>query len=257
LSVEAALELLSEQAATLSMSFSDEEIAEFETYLKALAAYNENVNLVADASPELVVKRHVLDCLAVVEVLIRLTGETDGGSVRDPEAQRRTLIDVGSGAGLPGLIIAIACPGLDVVLLDSIGKKTKFLQQAVKQIGLEKRVSVITGRAEELARSPKRSSFDFATSRAVGHLGLVSELTLPLLKNRGRLLCQKSRKQVDLEVKELMPVLEELGGSKPEIIVPKLQTGENEHVIVSIEKRKSTRQAYPRIWAEIIRHWKG
>jgi hypothetical protein len=85
----------------------------------------------------------------------------------------------------------------------------------------------------------------------------VSELTLPLLKNRGRLLCQKSRKQVDLEVKELMPVLEELGGSKPEIIVPKLQTGENEHVIVSIEKRKGTRQIYPRTWAEIIRHWKG
>jgi 16S rRNA (guanine527-N7)-methyltransferase len=257
LSVEAAIELLSEQAATLSMCFSDEELAQFTTYLNALAAYNANVNLVSDASPQLVVKRHILDCLAVVEVLARITGESDGGSVRDPEAERRTLIDVGSGAGLPGLIIAIACPALDVVLLDSIGKKTRFLQQSAKELGLDKRVSVLTGRAEELGRTERRGSFNFATSRAVGHLGLVAELTLPLLKSRGRLLCQKSRKQVGLEVKELAPSLEEMGGSKPEIIVPNLQTGETEHVVVSIEKRKGTRQTYPRAWAEIIRHWKG
>lgn len=239
------------------MSFSDEELSWFETYLKALAAYNENVNLVADASPELVVKRHVLDCLSVVEVLVAVTAETDGGSVRDPDAERRTLIDVGSGAGLPGLIIAIACPALDVVLLDSIGKKTKFLKKASEELGMQKRITVITGRAEELGRSDERGSFDFATSRAVGHLGLVSELTLPLLKKRGRLLCQKSRKQVDTEISDLMPVIEELGGTKPKIIVPPLQTAENEHVIVSIEKRTGTKQKFPRPWAEIIRHWKG
>jgi 16S rRNA (guanine527-N7)-methyltransferase len=240
------------------MSFSTEELGLFRAYLEALAAYNEKVNLVADASPEVVVKRHVLDCLAVVEVLNSLTKDSKRGSVRNSSPDGRLkMADIGSGAGLPGLIIAIACPGLDVVLLDSIGKKTRFLESTADKLGLSDRVSVITGRAEELSRSPERATFDFVTSRAVGHLGLVAELALPLLKQGGRFLCQKSRQQVDVEIADAHATIKSLGGARSEIIVPALQVGENEHVIVSIEKQRSTQSKFPREWAEIIRQWKG
>jgi len=244
LSSKDAIDLLKTEADRFAMHLSAETLEGLESYLDALASYNEKVNLVSDADPIVVVKRHILDCLAVVEVL----NEHKNGKSR--------LLDIGSGAGLPGLIIAIACEQLEVVLLDSIGKKTRFLEETVKQLGLSGRVSVITGRAEELARTKQRASFDLATSRAVGHLGLVAELSVPLLKVGGRLLCQKSRNQVASEIKELEAVLKALGAAKPKVLVPRMQVSENEHVVVSLEKQGKTQDSYPRTWAEIIRQWK-
>lgn len=258
MSFDDAIQFLETEVNNLPMSVSSEQLAGFRTYLEALAAYNEKVNLVADAQPLVVAKRHVLDCLAVAHEIRLLLDKTDNrGSSESSARSAPSLIDIGSGAGLPGLIVAIACPDLNVTLLDSIGKKTRFLEDAAKELSIADRVSVVTGRAEQFGRTLARASFDFATSRAVGHLGLVAELTMPLLKIGGRLLCQKSMKQVDLEIAELKQELSGLGGTQPEILVPKVQVSENEHVIVSIEKKFGTQQQYPHEWAEIIRHWKG
>lgn len=232
------------------MSLSAETLAGFRSYLEALYEYNQKVNLVSNADPEVVVKRHVLDCLALVEVI---------DSVENPEAasgKPKRLIDIGSGAGLPGLVVAIAVRDLKVALLDSVGKKTKFLQEVVDALALSDRVSVITGRAEEWARTGNRATYDLATSRAVGHLGIIIELALPFLKVGGRILCQKSRSQVKDEIAAIRDCLKPIGAKKPEIIVPKIQVGEIEHVIVSIEKQKETPDDFPRPWADIIRHWK-
>lgn len=228
------------------MSLTKEMLDSFEIYLDALQNYNQKVNLVADAQPEIVAKRHVLDCLALVDVLNSpQQGIADG-----------TLIDIGSGAGFPGLVLAIACPHLSVVLLESTGKKTRFLESAVERLKLSDRVEVITGRAEDCARTVRRASYDLATSRALGHLAMVAELSMPLLKKGGRLLCQKSRAQVSAEIAALQKFLKPLGAEEPEVIVPAIQVGESEHVIVSIEKRSPTHDKYPRLWAEIIRQWK-
>lgn len=232
------------------MTLSAETLTGFRSYLEALYAYNEKVNLVSNADPEVVVKRHVLDCLALVEAI------NSEGNLDESKAKPKRLIDIGSGAGLPGLVVAIAVKDLKVTLLDSIGKKTRFLEEASKALSLSDRVSVITGRAEELARTNKRATFDLATSRAVGHLGMVIELALPLLKVGGRILCQKSRNQVDNEISDIADCLKPIGAKKPVIIVPKIQVGEIEHVIVSIEKQKDTPHDFPRPWADIIRHWK-
>ncbi len=233
------------------MSLSAETLTSFRSYIEALYQYNQKVNLVANADPEVVAKRHVLDCLALVEIIEKL----ENGEGSDKNA--RQLLDIGSGAGLPGLVIAIACPELKVVLLDSVGKKTKFLEETVHALALSERVSVINGRAEELARSPSRGTFDLVTSRAVGHLGMVTELALPLLKIGGRLLCQKSAAQVKTEIDEIMgDGFYQLGAKSAKTIVPKIQAGENQHVVVSIEKKKRSHDIFPRPWSEIIRHWK-
>lgn len=246
----AAIAFLKSETERQSMSLSAETLTGFRSYLEALYEYNEKVNLVANADPEVVVKRHILDCLALVEVI------NSGENPAAPRDKPKRLIDIGSGAGLPGLVIAIAISDIEVTLLDSIGKKTKFLEEASEALSLTDRVSVITGRAEELARTNKRATFDLATSRAVGHLGMVIELALPFLKVGGRILCQKSRSQVDDEISAIADCLKPIGAKKPQIIVPKIQVGEIEHVIVSIEKQKDTPRDFPRPWADIIRHWK-
>lgn len=248
MSSQEAINLLTAETERFGMRFSPQTLEGFRHYLDLLASYNTKVNLVADAEPTVVVRRHVLDCLAVAEII-------NGTSALTQET--RKLVDIGTGAGLPGLIIALACPDLEVILLDSIGKKTRFLEEAVRALSIADRVTVITGRAEELARTKRRTSFDLATSRAVGHLGMVVELALPLLKIGGRLLCQKSRKQVDVEIDELDNFLQPMGGQRAEILVPSIQISESEHVVVSIEKRHGTQDRYPRSWSEIIRQWKN
>jgi len=246
----AAIDFLKSETERCSMSLSAETLTGFRSYLEALYKYNEKVNLVSNADPEVVVKRHILDCLALVEAMdIEPKPDTPG-------VKAKRLLDIGSGAGLPGLIIAIAVPDLKVTLIDSVGKKTKFLQEVIEELALSERVKVITGRAEELARSRKRGTFDFVTSRAVGHLGIIIELAMPCLNVGGRLLCQKSRSQVEKEVDDIKDCWNPLGGRRPKIIVPKIQVAETEHVIVSIEKKRSTPDDFPRPWADIIRHWK-
>ncbi len=247
-----AIKILEEESKAFSFTLTGTMIERFQKYLEALHSYNQKVNLVSNADPVNVVKRHVLDCLAVADILT-------GGSAEGPTSDwvaHRNLLDIGSGGGLPGLILAIALENYDVVLLDSVAKKTRFLQMMVDELKLQDRVSVITGRAEEEARGARRATFDVVTSRAVGHLGLVSELAMPLLKVGGRLLCLKSTNQCEAELEALKSLLRPMGAASAELITPTIQVSEKEHVIVSIEKQKVTSDNYPRTWVEIIGHWK-
>ncbi len=247
-----AIEILEEESKVFSFTLTDIMIKRFQKYLESLASYNQNVNLVSNAEPVNVVQRHVLDCLAVADILRR----DSAASASSDWVKHRNLLDIGSGAGLPGLVLAIALEDFDVVLLDSIAKKTRFLQKMVNELGLQERVSVITGRAEEEARGARRATFDVVTSRAVGHLGLASELAMPFLKVGGRFLCLKSTSQCETELKDLQSLLKPLGAASAELIAPSIQVSEHEHVVVSIEKQKETTDKFPRPWSEIIRHWK-
>lgn len=228
----------------------------FLDYLDHLSAYNQKVNLVADADPRTVINNHIVDCLTVAEVIERL--QNDAKVHADPQegSGGASLVDIGSGAGFPGLVIAISIPDLKVLLVESIGKKARYLSESIKRLKLGDRVELSQERAETLGRTDLRNSFDFATARAVGHLGMIAEMALPLLKEQGWLLCQKSSGRIEGEIKEAGRYLLPLGASRPEVLRPAVQCGKTEHMIVCLKKIGKTDDRFPRPWAKTAREWK-
>lgn len=243
---------MSEQAVALTellggagIELAGEQVKAIELYAEMLADYGSHTNLVADPSPESIFTRHFADSLSILEF--------SRFFVSDKQCR---LADLGTGAGLPGLCLAIALPGLRVDLIDSTAKKTRFVEAAVRRLGLTDRASAVTARLEELAHQDAyRGQFDLVVSRALGHLAVVAELGLPLLRPGGLVLAFKSEEQAGAELRESRRHLKALGGGPGEIVVPALQTSSSgvKHVIVVIEKTGETPGKYPRSWAQIKR----
>lgn len=231
-------------------SLSDQMREQFSIYCSSLYSYNQKVNLVADASPETVVRKHILDSLSLVEFIQPLL---EPGSATDKNSSARAL-DIGSGAGFPGMALAIAFPQINFVLVDSIGKKTAFLQELVAALDLANRVTVVNARMEAVAHEKSfRDWFDFSTNRAFGHLALLSELSLPCLKKGGFVFCQKTSAQAKLEIDQARTLIRNLGGGKPVIHIPELKEPDTDRCVVAIEKIESTKAKYPRPWATMKR----
>jgi 16S rRNA (guanine527-N7)-methyltransferase len=204
-----------------------------------LSAYNEKVNLVANTTPEVLVNRHILDGLTVASNIYK-SKMTSG-----------KLIDIGSGGGLPAMVIAIACPDLAVTMVDSVGKKVKFLNDASQELGLVNN-RALTGRAEELAREKgERASYDLATARAVGTLTLTLELCLPFLKRNGLYMAQKTGSRLEQELKDAKAMMRELECRVEQTKVFTDMPGVEDSVILLIRKIDDTPHYYPRPWAKI------
>lgn len=229
-----------QRAEKLGMPLSDTQIAQLDLYVLDLQKYNEHTNLVSNADRNLLWENHILDSLSVAAI------------ARDSIADGGDLIDIGSGAGFPGLVIAIVIDNLRVSLVDSVGKKTKFLQEAISNLGLVDRVEAITARAEDLAHEREfRGSYDLATARAVGNFDLTCELTLPFLKNGGKLLSQRSKNQLDAEEIMESAAVALLGGGKPLVVMPDLEALGRDLRIIIIEKMKPSPRDYPRVAAQL------
>lgn len=213
-------------------------------YCRLLQDYNEHTNLVSNASMPVLLKEHLLDSLQLLPFL---------DSKADRQTERKAeLVDVGSGAGFPGLVLAISNKDLQVTLIDSIGKKCRFLELVCKELDMEDQVQVVPERAEMLGREPAfRESFDFATARAVASLPVVSELCLPFLQVHGLLLAQRSKKQVDLESKKADSDARRIGGRLKEIKYFEPDLLGREFALIVIEKISKTPARYPRSAAEI------
>ncbi|HEY9871427.1 MAG TPA: 16S rRNA (guanine(527)-N(7))-methyltransferase RsmG [Candidatus Obscuribacterales bacterium] len=251
--LDEALADLRARGSRLGVGLSPDAISAVAIFCRALAEYSQHTNLVADASPGVVVAHHVLDSLTLVPLLSRLP---QGDSACGPSAA--SLVDIGSGAGFPGLVLAIACPHLKVTLLESIAKKTRFLQSVVDALGEAERISVINARAEDLAGDNRfRESFDFATARAVGSADLVLELALPLVRTGGAALIQKSRAQVEDEMARAERAAQILGGGRAELVIPDVEALGKEHVVIAVRKVSKTPSRYPRSMAQIKRHALG
>lgn len=219
---------------------------QFSVYCSSLYSYNQKVNLVADATPEIVVRKHILDSLSLVEYIQPLIEQK---STADKKTQLRAL-DIGSGAGFPGMALAIAFPQINFVLVDSTAKKTVFLNELVERLSLSDRVTIINDRMESLAHEKRfRESFDFTTSRAFGHLSLVAELSLPCLKKGGWAFCQKTSAQAKTEIDHASALIRSLGGGKAAIHIPELKEPDTDRCVIAIEKVESTKAKYPRPWA--------
>ncbi|MFH1258778.1 MAG: 16S rRNA (guanine(527)-N(7))-methyltransferase RsmG [Elusimicrobiota bacterium] len=202
-------------------------------YCRELASYNEKVNLVADASAEEIVWRHFLDSLACL-----LGMENYGQNSFDFK-----LIDIGSGAGFPGLVLKIARPQLKLTLLEATGKKCEFLNHLVQTLNLSG-VEVIWGRAETFAQNPDyREKFFLATSRALANLASLYELCLPFLEVGGIFLAQKGR-ELEKEIKEAGNSLKILGGNLEKISPYTIK--DRDFNLAIIKKISSTPPKYPR-----------
>jgi 16S rRNA (guanine527-N7)-methyltransferase len=222
-------QLLAETAAAWGLPLSAEQRARFELYADELLAWNAHTNLTAIRARDEVYSRHFLDSL----VLARHWG-----------APPRSLADIGTGAGFPGLPLKILRPELELLLLDSVGKKTAFLAHVVAHLGLDG-VRIVTGRAEELGHDPgERERYDLVTGRAVADLRVLAEYALPLLRVGGRLLAPKGPGAAD-EASAAAHALRALGGSLS-AIEPVELPGLELRAMVIIDKVAPTDRRYPR-----------
>lgn len=204
-------------------------------YGRALLEKNQVMNLTAIREEDKVAQLHMLDCAALLNYM---------------DFAGKTLIDVGTGAGFPGLPLKILSPTLDVTLLDSLGKRVDWLNQVSDQLGLTG-VRAIHARAEEQAQVKAfRDSFDFATARAVAELRLLCELCLPYVKVGGYFLSMKSVDS-DQELTDAAHCIKLLGGrlvGTHDYTIPGTDVA---HRLVVIQKVAPTLKGYPRRWAKI------
>ena len=196
----------------------------------AVVKQNEVMNLTAITEPEAVGKLHLLDSLTVAATV---------------DLEGKTLIDVGCGAGFPGVPTAISCPGAKVTLLDSLGKRVKWLETILPQLGIS--AECVTARAEE-AVADRRETYDYATSRAVARLNILLELTAPYVKVGGAVLAMKGAAAKE-ELAEAAGAIKKLG-LKLETVKEYPIDGASHSVIV-LRKVAPTPKPYPRRYAKI------
>ena len=214
----------------LGLTLSDETAQRLCDFGQAVVKQNEVMNLTAITEPDQVAKLHLLDSLSVLK-----TADLKG----------KRLIDVGCGAGFPGVPVKIACPEVELTLLDSLGKRMNWLEQILPTLGVD--AECITARAEEFAEK-RRESYDFATSRAVARLNILLELTAPFVKVGGAVLAMKGSAARE-ELAEAKNAIAKLG--------LKLETVEDfpvdgtAHSVIVLRKVKPTPAQYPRRYAKI------
>jgi 16S rRNA (guanine527-N7)-methyltransferase len=236
------MKLLSEAARNMGFALAPGQLKKFEFYYKELTAWNRRFNLTAVTDYEHVQIRHFLDSLSCLLAV----GNCQGGRWRPgaPAAGSR-VIDVGSGAGFPGLPLKILYPQLDLVLLEATGKKTEFLEHAVAHLELGK-VAVIHGRAEELGQDEAhRESYDLVLARAVADLPVLVEYLLPLCRLGGKCIAQKGASAHE-ELTAAQYAISLLGGEVHYVLPVELPGLAETRYLVVINKVARTPHKYPR-----------
>lgn len=217
----------------IGIKLSDKQYKQFDQYYELLVEWNSFMNLTGITDYEEVLLKHYVDSLVLN---IEEIGHNNDNV---------SLIDVGTGAGFPGLPLKIAHPQLNVVLLDSLNKRVKFLNQVIEELGLEG-IQAIHSRAEDGGRNKDlREQFDISVSRAVANLSTLLEYNLPFVKVGGYFVAYKSG-DVDDEVKNAANAVKQLGGVIERVDKFKLPYSDIERSLVFIKKIKNTPGRYPR-----------
>lgn len=223
--------MLKDRLEALDIVLDQEQINQFDEYYEILVEWNKVMNLTGITEYQEVVEKHFLDSLSIVKVM-----DMD---------QAERVIDIGTGAGFPGIPLKIAFPKLDIVLLDSLNKRIRFLDHVIEELGLEG-IRTIHGRAEDFARDGKyRERFDLCVSRAVANLSSLSEYCLPYVKVGGRFVSYKSG-DIEEEVNDASKAIALLGGKKERIEKFQLPDTDIQRSFVVIGKTKNTQKRYPR-----------
>jgi 16S rRNA (guanine527-N7)-methyltransferase len=231
------MNLLHEGARRLGFDLTPQQIEQFELYYRTLLDWNARINLTSITKHEAMQVRHFLDSLTV------------GAALRDELGNNPpagfSLIDIGTGAGFPGVALEILWPGIHLALADSIAKKTAFLNVLVEALQL-KNVTVLTARAEELGQDKiHRQRYDAVTARAVASLPVLCEYCLPLAKVGGLILAPK-KGDISHEIEDAKRATAILGGDDPRLHRFTLPGEVGERCVVTIRKTKPTPPGYPR-----------
>ncbi len=214
-------------------SLTNEQVAKFEKYRDLLLEWNEKFNLTAITDPDEIEEKHFIDSLLACNYI---------------DFSKGRLLDIGSGAGFPGVPLAIANPKLKVTLLESNGKKVTFLNEVKTQLDLDN-VTVVNGRAEDLKQ---RDYFDFVTARAVKQLNILAELTLPFVRVHGLLVAYKGS-NAEEELNEAKSALRKLNSSVKFIKSYELPISKDNRKLLVISKAKPCQKKYPRNYSEIVK----
>lgn len=222
------------QIEAFGITLDDAQFEALEVYAGNLLEWNKVMNLTAITEIPDIYTKHFLDSLSIVGVI-----------PQDQLGTGLTLMDVGTGAGFPGLPIAIAFPNIHVTLMDSLNKRCRFLQDTVQKLELSN-VEVIHARAEELSRNKKyRERYDICVSRAVANLSTLSEYCLPFVKKGGYFLAYKSEKIYE-EMEAGQKAVSILGGTVDQMMSFQLPDTDYRRTLVLIRKDRETPAKYPR-----------
>ncbi len=216
----------------LNINISEKQLNNLDKYYKMLIEYNNHTNLTRITEEKEVYLKHFYDSLTLFKVV---------------NLNEQTLLDIGSGAGFPGLVLKIVFPNLKVTLLDSSNKRIKFLNSIIKELNLKK-VLTVHARAEDYILN-NREKFDIVTSRAVANLNMLSELSIPFVKIGGFFIAMKA--EAKEEIKNTKNAIETLGGVIKESIIFELPNENGTRTLIKIEKKYKTSVKYPRKFSEI------
>jgi 16S rRNA (guanine527-N7)-methyltransferase len=224
--------LIAAARALLNLELTPTQVAAFQRYAGELRAWNDKFNLTAITDPEGIQVKHFLDSLSVLKVLPAQWG-------------RLRLVDVGTGAGFPGLPLKIICPDLRLTLVEATGKKVTFCQAMVEALHLSG-VTVVKSRAEEFGQDPAhREQYDWAVARAVAEMPVLAEYLLPLVRRGGHALAQKGE-GAPAETHAAEGAIRRLGGQLARIVPVELPGVVETRYLVVLEKVAATPPAYPR-----------
>lgn len=230
------IETFIKEVEKLNISVTKENLASLAKYKDLLVEYNKKFNLTAIKSDEEIYLKHFYDSLTLIKAY------SLNGNLK--------LLDIGTGAGFPGIVLKIFYPDLELTLLDSNHKKIAFLEVVIKELNL-KNVTCINSRAENLPKT-YREYFDIVTSRAVAHLRILLELSIPYLKVGGKLIAMKGLSEE--EIKESAKILEKLDSTIVDTIKFNLPIEGSNRSLVIIQKNKKTNEIYPRSYDKIVKN---
>lgn len=223
--------LLESLAKEVGVDLSEKQLNQFALYYEMLIEKNKVMNLTAITEMNEVIVKHFVDSLMLVKAI-------DIHSISK-------VGDMGTGAGFPGIPLKIAFPHLEIVLIDSLAKRLKFLNEVIDALELEN-ISTLHGRAEDIGQNPDfREKFDLCVSRAVANLSTLSEYCLPIVKETGFFVSYKSG-EVSEELLAAKKAIELLGGKEEETIFFTLPNTDNERSFIKIRKEKKTPKKFPR-----------
>lgn len=230
------IETFIKEVEKLNISITKENLASLAKYKDLLVEYNKKFNLTAIKSDEEIYLKHFYDSLTLIKAY------SLNGNLK--------LLDIGTGAGFPGIVLKIFYPDLELTLLDSNHKKIAFLEVVIKELNL-KNVTCINSRAENLPKT-YREYFDIITSRAVAHLRILLELSIPYLKVGGKLIAMKGLSEE--EIKESAKILEKLDSTIVDTIKFNLPIEGSNRSLVIVQKNKKTNEIYPRSYDKIVKN---